>query len=66
MFQSYYDTEHKCIITSKSEEATVNGYAQEINLKEIKEIIEQEKEAKRNRCIFYRIFKILKRRVKNG
>ena len=57
MFQSYYDVDKDIIITSKSDEATVNGYCQEISVAEIKAALAKEKKDN----FFTRIIKRFKR-----
>jgi hypothetical protein len=47
MFQSYYDIENEVVITSKSDEATVNGWCQEINIEEFKTMLEEERKQKK-------------------
>jgi hypothetical protein len=47
MFQSYYDIENEVVITSKSDEATVNGWCQEIKIEELKPMLEEEKKQKK-------------------
>ena len=55
MFQSYLDIDNDIIITSESDEATVNGYCQRIS---VKEILEYEK-AHKKESIFKKIIKKL-------
>lgn len=47
MFQSYYDIENEVVITSKSDEATVNGWCQEIKIEELKPMLEEEKKQRK-------------------
>ena len=47
MFQSYIDFENETVIASKSDEATVNGWCQEIKLEELKPMLEEEKKQKK-------------------
>lgn len=46
MFQSYIDFENETIITSKSDEATVNGWCQEIPVKDVLEYGKKHKKEK--------------------
>lgn len=57
MFQSYIDFENEVVITSESDEATVNGWCQEIKLEELKPMLE---EAKKERKWYRRFIKWLK------
>ena len=45
MFQCYVN-EDGVIITSKSDEATINGWCQEINIDELRQMLETEKKEK--------------------
>ena len=47
MFQSYIDFENEVVITSKSDEATVNGWCQEIKIEELKPMLEEERKQKK-------------------
>lgn len=46
MFQSYYDIENEVVIESKSAEATVNGWCQEIPVKDILDFEKKHKKEK--------------------
>ena len=61
MFQSYLDIENNVVISSKEDEAFVNGWAMEINLNEVKKVIEEEE--KKNHPIKY-WFKSMVRRLR--
>ena len=58
-FTPYYDSEHECVITNKSDEAFVNGWAQEINLVEVRKKLAEEEKKKDN--FFTKIIKILRK-----
>ena len=45
MYQSYIN-EDGVIITSKSDEATINGWCQEIKIEELRQILEAKKKEK--------------------
>lgn len=62
MFQAYYNIDKKILVDSKEKEATINGYAQEINLKEIKKMIDEEE--RKNHPIKYWIKRLFKGRKK--
>lgn len=47
MFQSYIDFENEVVITSESDEATVNGWCQEIKIEELKPMLEEERKQKK-------------------
>lgn len=47
MFQSYIDFENEVVITSKSGQATANGWCQEIKIEELKPMLEEERKQKK-------------------
>ena len=54
-YQSYIDIDHDCqVITSHSDEATINCWCQEINIVELKKIIELNKQRQK---LLYKIKK---------
>lgn len=59
MFQAYYDFDNKILIDSKNAEATINCYAQEINLIEVRKLLDEEE--KKKHPIKYWIKRLFKR-----
>lgn len=47
MFQCYLDLDNQVVIESKSAEATVNGWCQEIKIEELKPMLEEERKQKK-------------------
>lgn len=66
-FQSYLDLDNDCLVTSKMQEAYVNGYCQEITLneQEKKEVKEAYKLATSKRYrLWYKVKNLFKRKQK--
>ena len=59
MFQAYYDFDKEVLVNSRDVECTINGYAQEIDLREIKKIIDEEE--RKNHPIKYWFKRLFKR-----
>lgn len=58
MFQAYYDFDKKVLVDSRDVECTINGYAQEIDLKEIRKMINEEE--RKNHPIKYWLKRLFK------